>query len=62
MPCRYYFFFHLGFLACVSNPCLDHGTCIDFAGEFFCMCPGGVIGHQCEKGRCVVYHCIFRYS
>ena len=22
------------------------------------MCPGGVGGHQCEKGRCGMYSCI----
>ena len=33
---------------CVSNPCLNGGTCIDGVYNFTCVCPGAFVGHRCE--------------
>jgi hypothetical protein len=41
--------------ACYSNPC-NSGTCYDLQvnilphGGFYCVCPNGFTGVQCEKG------------
>ncbi|XP_054850531.1 zonadhesin [Eublepharis macularius] len=34
--------------ACLSNPCLNQGTCEDLSGGFLCICPEGYVGLRCE--------------
>ena len=38
---------------CISNPCLNGGTCIDGVYNFTCVCPGAFVGHRCEG---TLYH------
>ncbi|XP_065661202.1 protein jagged-1 isoform X3 [Hydra vulgaris] len=33
---------------CLSNPCLNNGSCIDLHANFECVCPGEYGGKQCE--------------
>ena len=54
--CLNFTLFLLLFLAaCYSNPC-NSGTCYDLQvnilphGGFYCVCPNGFTGIQCEKG------------
>ncbi|XP_071086302.1 matrilin-4-like [Haliotis cracherodii] len=35
--------------ACVSNPCLNNGTCVAEKGEFNCNCQPGFTGTVCES-------------
>ena len=52
--------------ACLSDPCLHGGTCIDvFDGSYKCICKEGWTGDHCDcktkdttcriKGKCVVF-------
>lgn len=29
---------------CLSNPCQNNGTCMDFTNGFTCQCPAGYVG------------------
>lgn len=29
---------------CLSNPCQNNGTCMDFTNGFTCQCPAGYTG------------------
>ena len=35
---------------CVSNPCLNEGTCGDEIGGYLCTCPQGFAGPTCDQG------------
>lgn len=35
---------------CLSEPCMNKGTCEDQPGSYFCHCPQGFKGHNCEIG------------
>ncbi|ESN96267.1 hypothetical protein HELRODRAFT_189175 [Helobdella robusta] len=39
---------------CLSNPCLNGGTCQSGLNNFYCKCPGNFTGPKCEK-RCTNY-------
>lgn len=34
---------------CLSNPCLNNGTCWDFANGYRCQCGPGFLGTRCEQ-------------
>ncbi|CAF4678857.1 unnamed protein product, partial [Rotaria magnacalcarata] len=33
---------------CVSNPCMNNGTCHNYNGGFHCQCPTDYYGKRCE--------------
>ena len=33
---------------CLSNPCVNGGTCVDLFNSYYCQCPSGWIGQNCE--------------
>ncbi|XP_030855019.1 uncharacterized protein LOC105438079 [Strongylocentrotus purpuratus] len=35
--------------SCISDPCLNGGTCRDFSGYFICRCPPGFQGETCQQ-------------
>nr|XP_054758707.1 uncharacterized protein LOC129264789 isoform X1 [Lytechinus pictus] len=35
--------------SCISNPCLNGGTCKDFSGFFLCRCSDGFQGQTCQQ-------------
>jgi hypothetical protein len=42
--------------ACYSSPCLNHATCVDYEGGYYCACAENYVGKNCEidvrKSRC----------
>ena len=36
---------------CVSNPCVNGGTCVDGLNLFTCKCVAGFIGANCDVGK-----------
>jgi hypothetical protein len=36
---------------CNPNPCLNHGKCVDGVDSYFCKCPRGFAGTNCEEGK-----------
>ena len=40
---------------CLSNPCLNGATCIDFFNGFQCRCAPGWEGILCAIGEYIVY-------
>lgn len=36
---------------CISNPCLNNGTCINDNGRYLCLCDFNYAGYNCER-RC----------
>jgi len=48
------------FDACVSNPCMNGGTCAANGATFNCQCPPGYAGNSCETafGACTSSPCI----
>lgn len=34
--------------SCRASPCQNHGTCIDQATNYTCICPAGLSGTHCE--------------
>ena len=45
-----YEYFVLDIDECVSNPCLNEGTCGDEIGGYSCTCPQGFSGPTCDQG------------
>lgn len=49
---------------CLSNPCLNNGSCVDQIGGHLCKCPKNYFGSQCEtkqkllKSTSLSYHYI----
>lgn len=37
-------------LQCLSEPCLNGGTCTSNQGSYKCTCPSGFNGNNCENG------------
>ena len=33
---------------CLSNPCLNNGTCLDEIWNYTCQCPPGFTGSNCQ--------------
>ena len=38
---------------CMSNPCLNGGTCTDHVNSYSCKCVPGYVGTNCENGKCL---------
>ena len=36
---------------CASNPCHRNATCIDRHNRYVCLCPDGLYGRNCNRGR-----------
>lgn len=36
---------------CISEPCLNGGSCHDLIGEYQCDCVEGYIGQRCQLGK-----------
>ena len=36
---------------CSSSPCRNGGTCLDGYNVYYCNCPDGYIGYNCEKSK-----------
>lgn len=39
---------------CLSNPCLNGGSCSDLVNAFVCSCTSGHVGPRCNETACVV--------
>ena len=35
---------------CEGEPCVN-GECVDAVGTFYCKCPSGFAGENCQSGR-----------
>jgi len=44
---------------CLSNPCMNTGSCIDTEGSYTCQCSPGWTGYSCEQGR---YTLIYNFN
>ena len=44
---------------CVSNPCLNGGTCHDGVNSFTCTCTLGYIGPTCNQSRYILHNVYF---
>ena len=43
---------------CNSDPCVNHGVCVDAVNEFRCECPPGLSGVTCETGECATHRLV----
>ena len=45
---------------CTSNPCHNHGQCIDYIGGYLCACLTGFHGDLCDEevDECLSQPCV----
>ena len=36
---------------CISDPCLESGTCVDDVNGYTCICAAGFTGSHCETSK-----------
>ena len=40
----------LAISACLSQPCLNNGTCVNVGATYQCLCPAKFTGQRCNEG------------
>ena len=45
------FFIFIDKNECLTNPCINNGTCINTDGSYTCICPQGWAGKDCGGGK-----------
>ena len=40
---------------CASKPCQNGGKCDDYVNDYFCTCPKGYVGKNCETSKRYYY-------
>ena len=47
--------------ACLSNPCVNGGTCVEGRNLFTCICEAGFMGAICDVGTTIFFHSLTTY-